>query len=287
MTEDIFTFRSGEHTLVGIVSLPDTMTTSTAVLVVVGGPQYRSGSHRQFTLLCRALAAQGIPTMRFDYHGMGDSDGDLCTFEAIQPDIAAAVEVLCTRVPTVTSVVLWGLCDAASAILFYAWRDHRIGGIALLNPWVYTPEGQSRTLLRHYYMTQFLAIDFWKRLLTGRLSPVQSLRSLGATVASSIRAGGSSGGGSADESAARAPLPDRMADAFERYRGPVLLILSGKDLTAQRFRDCVAQSRRWQRLVGGVQLTRRELSEAPHTFASRTWREQVERWTASGGMALR
>jgi len=78
-----------------------------------------------------------------------------------------------------------------------------------------------------------------------------------------------------------------MADAFERYRGPVLLILSGKDLTAQTFRDCVAQSRRWQRIVGGAQITRHELSEAPHTFASRLWREQVERWTASWCLALR
>jgi exosortase A-associated hydrolase 1 len=284
MTEEIFTFRSGEQTLVGVVSLPDTITSSTAVLVVVGGPQYRSGSHRQFTLLCRALAAQGIPAMRFDYHGMGDSDGELCTFEAIGPDIGAAAEALCGRVPTVTSVVLWGLCDAASAILFYAWRDPRIRGIALLNPWVYTPEGQSQTLLRHYYLARLLTADFWKRLVSGRLSLQRSLPSLWATVASSIHA---LGGAQPAATSEHAPLPDRMADAFERYRGPVLLILSGKDLTAQRFRDCVAQSRRWQRLIGSAQVTRHELPEAPHTFASRAWREQVERWTASWCLAQR
>ena len=41
------------------------------VLVVVGGPQYRAGSHRQFTLLARHLAEYGLPALRFDYRGIG------------------------------------------------------------------------------------------------------------------------------------------------------------------------------------------------------------------------
>jgi alpha/beta superfamily hydrolase len=45
------------------------------VLVIVGGPQYRAGSHRQFTLLARSLAEQGFAVLRFDYRGMGDSTG--------------------------------------------------------------------------------------------------------------------------------------------------------------------------------------------------------------------
>ena len=44
---------------------------SRGMLIVVGGPQYRAGSHRQFTLLARDVAATGVPTMRFDYRGMG------------------------------------------------------------------------------------------------------------------------------------------------------------------------------------------------------------------------
>ena len=44
---------------------------STGLLLVVGGPQYRVGSHRQFVKLCRAAAANRIPAFRFDVAGMG------------------------------------------------------------------------------------------------------------------------------------------------------------------------------------------------------------------------
>lgn len=53
------------------------------LLMVVGGPQYRVGSHRQFVLLARDLAAAGIPVFPFDYRGMGDSTGQARDFEGI------------------------------------------------------------------------------------------------------------------------------------------------------------------------------------------------------------
>jgi len=59
----------------------------------------------------------------------------------------------------------------------------------------------------------------------------------------------------------------------------VLLILSGDDLTAQEFKDVVAASSRWQRLLSDDRITRYDLPEANHTFARREWRDQVARWT--------
>ncbi|MEO6566032.1 MAG: alpha/beta fold hydrolase, partial [Casimicrobiaceae bacterium] len=81
-------------------------------MIVVGGPQYRVGSHRQFALLARALARVGIPALRFDYRGMGDSEGDRRSFDEIDADIAAAIDTLC-REAHLARVVLWGLCDGA------------------------------------------------------------------------------------------------------------------------------------------------------------------------------
>ena len=78
--EQAITFDCHGASLYGIASVPQ-QSGARGVLIVVGGPQYRVGSHRQFALLARSLAAQGIPAMRFDYRGMGDSVGEPHTFE--------------------------------------------------------------------------------------------------------------------------------------------------------------------------------------------------------------
>ena len=79
-------FQCKNDWLYGILSLPE-QAVARGVLIVVGGPQYRVGSHRQFTLLARHLAEHGIPVMRFDYRGMGDSEGDRRTFENLEDDL--------------------------------------------------------------------------------------------------------------------------------------------------------------------------------------------------------
>lgn len=57
------------------------------VVVVVGGAQYRVGSHRQFVRLARRLAAAGHPVLRFDLPGMGDSPGEPVPFENTAPTL--------------------------------------------------------------------------------------------------------------------------------------------------------------------------------------------------------
>ena len=123
------------------------------VVIVVGGPQYRAGSHRQFVLLARHLAAQGFPVLRFDVRGMGDSEGAQRPFDALTPDIAAAIAALQSQQPQVRRVVLWGLCDGASAALLYLHErpDPRVQGLVLLNPWVRSEASLARTHVKHYY----------------------------------------------------------------------------------------------------------------------------------------
>src|SRR3546814_10054701 len=106
-----------EAELVGILHRP-AAAARRGVLIVGGGPKYRAGSHRQFLLIARRLAEQGYPVLRFDHRGIGDSDGPYLGFEALDADIAAAIDAFVAHCPQVEEVVLWGLCDAASAILF-------------------------------------------------------------------------------------------------------------------------------------------------------------------------
>jgi exosortase A-associated hydrolase 1 len=159
---------AGER-LIGVVAMPVGQPFETGVLIVVGGPQYRAGSHRQFTLLARDLAACGIASLRFDVRGMGDSEGDSRTFDAVDDDLAAAIDAFLLYAPTLKSMVLWGLCDAASAALIYAHRDPRVAGLILLNPWVHTDEAAARVRLKHYYRMRLMQPSFWAKLFAGKL----------------------------------------------------------------------------------------------------------------------
>lgn len=278
--ETPFTFACRDETLFGILH-PSESASDLGVVVVVGGPQYRVGSHRQFVLLARGLAEAGLPTLRYDYRGMGDSDGAFRDFEQIDTDIAAAVDALVAAHPNIKRVVLWGLCDAASAILFYARNDPRVAGVVLLNPWVRTEEGLAKARMKHYYAGRLFSADLWKRVLSGKVDWSDSLRSLAGSLKAIIGgrkssgAGSSSGGSSSGGPADDGSLPDRMAAGFEAFDGPVLMILSGNDLTAQEFVDAATSSPRWKSLMGQERVARADLPAADHTFSRRDWRDEV------------
>jgi exosortase A-associated hydrolase 1 len=237
-------------------------------VVVVGGPQYGVGSHRQFVLLARELADAGNPVLRFDYRGMGDSEGAMRYFEAVEADVRAAIDTLCSECPEVSEVVLWGLCDAASAAAFHAAGDARIGGVVLLNPWVRTEAGEARARVKHYYRQRLLDPAFWRKVLRLRWNPVRSLAELAgnATRARGDRVRGTGG----DRS-----LPGRMLHGLARFEGRVLLILSGNDLTAREFEDTANASAEWQRWLDSPSVRLERLPEADHTFSRRSWRDLV------------
>ena len=275
-SEHALTFDCGGESLVGILSGAE-LPAGRGVLIVVGGPQYRVGSHRQFTLLARHLAEHGVPTLRFDYRGMGDSDGEVRTFDRVDADIRCAIDRFFSGVPGLKDVVLWGLCDAASAALFYAHQDARVSGLVLLNPWLRTGQGAARVHLRHYYVRRLIQASLWQKVARGEFKFREAAASLRKSVVDAMGRGVSSR--AVDKSPTDEALPDRMEAALRKFQGRVLLILSGNDLTAQEFKTAVARSRRWRRLLTGERVTRYDLPEANHTFARRDWRNQVERWT--------
>jgi exosortase A-associated hydrolase 1 len=281
--ERALTLACGDDTLVGVIARPREPLRR-GVLVVVGGPQYRAGSHRQFVLLARFLASHGIACMRFDYRGMGDSSGRPRTFEEVGVDIGTAVDGFFAEVPHLREVCLWGLCDAASAATFYAPTDVRVTGLVLLNPWVRTTEGQAKAYVKHYYLHRMADAGFWRKALSGQLDLAGSLHSL---LANLKDAAGRATSGNMDVRGQTEPesLPDRMASALERFDGRLLLILSGKDLTAREFSDLSQTSARWQRLLGADSVTRIEMGAANHTFSTRQWRDQVAEHTRSWVLA--
>ena len=303
------TIPAGDDLICGILHRPE-KAMETGVLLMVGGPQTRVGSHRQFVLLARSLADRGIPVLRFDFRGMGDSSGEQRSFEQVNPDIGAAVERFFEESPLMKKVVIWGLCDAASAALYYAYKDERVQGLVLLNPWARSEAGEAKAYLKHYYLQRMISADFWKKVLGGNFKVKESLSSLYGMIRK-MRGSNQPGDLSADLSAdtesqndqpkagdkggniAEAdqeqtqPFFERMRDGFEQFKFPVLLIISGNDLTASEFLDSVAQDRRWKKLLKRKQVTRKTLEPADHTFSKRQWRDQVADWTADWVLKLK
>lgn len=266
--------------LMGIITQPQ-HADETGVVIVVGGPQYRAGSHRQFTLLARQLAEQGIASIRFDCRGMGDSEGGIRYFEAIDADIRAAIEHFMAHLPQVKQVSLWGLCDAASAALYYAHTDTRVKGLMLLNPWAHSQAASARAKMKHYYLARLTSRAFWIKLFTGKLELGSSLGDF----AESARQ--ASTGGAQQEAKPIIDLRyggpgyiDRMLQGLKQFRGKVELILSGNDLTAQAFEELLRSDRHWQKACSDPRVVIKKLPSATHTFSSRIWRDQVGRWSA-------
>lgn len=231
------------------------------ILVIVGGPQYRVGAHRQFVRMARGLVSEGFPVFRFDYRGMGDSSGLYKGFEHIESDIRAACDAFLSESSGLEGVIILGLCDAASAALMYVKTDSRVRGLILANPWVRTDAGEARSFVRHYYWRRLAQSSFWAKLIAGQLDIVSSLVDF---TRKWFRASAFS------RSAVLSAIPyvERMLRGLRDFSGPVLLLISERDLTAQEFCDLCKVSAPWKAAVGSPAVTSVYCEGADHTFSS-------------------
>jgi exosortase A-associated hydrolase 1 len=274
IVERALTFDCMGETLVAIVSEPKAAP-KVGVLVVVGGPQYRAGSHRQFVLLGRRLSEAGIAVMRFDYRGMGDSTGNPVSFEQTGPDIAGALTSFLEACPSLQRVALWGLCDAASACLLYWHRspDPRVSGMVLLNPWVRSEATLAKVHLTQYYPQRLASRDFWVRLIAGKVDVIRALRALAKRFSALNRAHIDG------TSRVQFGFQSKMLDALKDFGGPILLITSDRDLTAMEFLEHCRSTGTFEELVARGNVEHHALAAADHTFSSAAWRGDVEQAT--------
>lgn len=273
-----FFFHCQGEDLLGIISAPADPGPR-GVLIVVGGPQYRVGSHRQFVHLARHLADSGVACMRFDYRGMGDGGGAMRTFEQIDADLRAAIDVFLATCPRVKNIVLWGLCDSASAACIYAATDPRVSGVVLVNPWVRTEVSEARAYLRHYYGGRLLSRGFWQKLFGGGFDLRKAVGSFLDAIRLASGAGRKGATGSAQPAGySDLPLHERMARRLQRFRGRILVILSGNDYTAKEFCQVRSGSASWGPALDGSDMAL--LEDADHTFSRQVWKGWVADTTA-------
>lgn len=167
MKERVFTF-GADQILMGILTEPApevAIAGAPAVVVSNVGLNPRSGPHRLWVSLARALARQGITTLRFDLNGLGDSlprrdaRNDL---ERAVADVGEALDFL-EKKRGISRFVLIGMCSGTDSAHRVATTDARIAAAIFLDGYTYettrsklrwkvgrhfTPEGLMRTIRR-------------------------------------------------------------------------------------------------------------------------------------------
>jgi exosortase A-associated hydrolase 1 len=219
------------------------------LLMVTGGSQTRIGSHRMYERLAKRLAEHGIPCLRYDRRGVGDSEGDDLDWRGSGPDIAAAAAAFRRLCPQLQRLIGFGLCDGASALAFHG-PEARLDGLILLNPWLV--ETQAGTLapaaVKQHYRQRLTSREGWKKLLSGSVSYGKLLKGLKTMT-----------------SKPPSTLAEEVAAALEASRLPVALILASRDGTA------VAAEAEWNgpayRRIREANSPPQRIDSDSHTFA--------------------
>jgi len=254
---------------VGIVHHPGEGAANIGLLIVVGGPQYRIGAHRQYIHLARYCADRGIPAMRFDYQGIGDSDGSYPGFEHVKTDIHGAIEAFLRQEPAIQSIALWGLCEGASALLLGGADHPAVSRIILVNPWVRSESGLARAYVKHYYLDRLKNPDFWRKIFSGRLDITSAVKGFLSNIR---RAFGGQAARTTPREEDNRPFPDRMLSGLKDFSGRALLIMSQNDLVAREFDDLVARDKDWKNTLRDKGAERIDIAGSDHTFSTESWR---------------
>jgi pimeloyl-ACP methyl ester carboxylesterase len=153
-----------------------------------GGALRHTGPNRAWVEVARRWAARGVPTVRVDHLGIGDSDGedeDVSNASLYRParmdETMAVLDQLSER-GLGNRFILGGLCSGAYWSLHAALADRRVAGVMLLNMSMFF---WSDALVNERMTARSLSAlrgPGWKRVARGDVT-LDDIR----TVASSIR----------------------------------------------------------------------------------------------------
>jgi exosortase A-associated hydrolase 1 len=162
-------FYCNQNKLYGILHLPQTKVIRTAVTIVTGGPQTRIGSHRLYVLLARYLCRHGFAVLRFDYEGLGDSEGPAIGFQKAARSILAAQDFLPTVVGKLEHNIIWTICDGCLAAVEAALDcKNRYTGLILCNPYIFNESERARHTLLHNYISHLNEYESWAKIIDFR-----------------------------------------------------------------------------------------------------------------------
>lgn len=188
--EQTLEFMSEGRTLSGVLNLPEAEgRPKIGVIFANAGARGRLGNTFQYPYYADALAAHGWASLRFDPHGVGDSEGRIEAHETLAflrtlqdgrfvDDLVAAIQLFKERVNP-ERIILWGVCGGAITSLIAAGRSDLVDGAVLLALPVFRdkvgdspqtdaiPAGYAWDYLVTAYSKKMLDPKNWLRLLRG------------------------------------------------------------------------------------------------------------------------
>ncbi len=265
----IFPNARGEN-LVGVYhgAATDTDLPRAVIVMFHGWSGTRSGPHQMLTRAARVFAAQNFASLRFDFAGRGDSDGDteLATLATMQSDARAAIAF--ARAQTDAPLLILGLCSGCEIAVAVASESAAIEGAILWSAPIFAapPSDALRAKKRGAN---------WRKTAKKLLLPATYLKILRGQIdtkgVTKALAGGGGGATKNLESNAPGQLPpgfrQRCLASWRSWRGPRLHVYGGADPITE-------DSLRFYRENGGAPDV--ELIEgANHSFYGLEWEREV------------
>ncbi len=176
MRERVVTF-GADQSLVGILTVPDGDTPSTAIVMANIGLNHRPGPFRLNVELARRMACRGMAAFRFDGAGLGDSLASVGALGVTASSVRGMTEALDTLQARlgIDRFILVGLCSGVDTVHPVATVDPRVVGAVFIDGYTYpTPRSIWRryvlwTLIRERWVRYFRR---WRHLArTARSTP--------------------------------------------------------------------------------------------------------------------
>jgi pimeloyl-ACP methyl ester carboxylesterase len=230
----------------GVLTEPLGARKELTALLLNAGPQRRTGPNRMWVEIARRWAANGVPTLRLDADGIGDSDGDATVLGRVAAfyrpgyveQARVALEMLAQRGLPPRFVTL-GLCAGAYWSVRAALADERVVSVVMLNPRTLVFDEWRHTVRRTRVLRErALMASTWRKVLRGEIKLSQHLetgRTLAQQAASTLMSAPErivaprQGNGLAREPAAREPLEDLFSALRDRDQR-ALLLFTGKEV---------------------------------------------------------
>ena len=187
--ETPITIAREEGRLVGVLAEPEGAPAQLCAVLLNSGALRHIGQNRMWVETARRWAAGGVPTVRIDLAGIGDSDGDARPLEQDEGLYVPRYVVQTHEVLDALAArglpdrfVLAGLCSGAYWSLHAALEDERVRAVFMINPRALFWHWTVGALRDARNVRKALRADTWYKLARGQIT-AQRARTVGRGVA--------------------------------------------------------------------------------------------------------